>query len=79
MRRHRRADRRAFRLLLLELDTMKSYEVALKYESYATIRVDAENEAEAERLAWEELASDGSYQNAYGDWTLEGIVEEVKP
>ena len=56
---------------------MKSYEVELKYESYATIRVDAENEAEAERLAWEELASDGSYLNAYGDWTLETIKEEV--
>jgi hypothetical protein len=56
---------------------MKSFEVLLKFESYATIRVDAENKAEAERLAWEELALDGSYLNTYGDWTLETIKEEV--
>jgi hypothetical protein len=52
---------------------MKMFEVELKRTSYVTIRVDAENAEQAEMLAWEELASDGSYGEGYANWDIESI------
>ena len=57
---------------------MKTYEVELRYVSYTTITIEAENADEAEAIAWQELATDGSYRSDYGDWQLESI-EETKP
>lgn len=57
---------------------MKTYEVEVKYTSYTVITVEAENEDEAEKLAWRELELDGGERSNYGDWTLESI-EEMKP
>lgn len=54
---------------------MKTFEIELKYTSYTTITVEAENLEQAEQLAWDELATDGSYRSDYGDWTLESIEE----
>lgn len=56
---------------------MKTYEVELKYTSYATITIEANSAEEAEAIAWQELATDGSYCSDYGDWQLESI-EEMK-
>jgi hypothetical protein len=55
---------------------MKMYEVELKRTSCAVIRVEAENEEQAEALAWAELASDGSWGDNYTKWELESINEE---
>lgn len=52
---------------------MKIFEVELKYTSYTTITIEAENQEQAENLAWQELQTDGSYRSDYGDWTLESI------
>ena len=56
----------------------KMFEVELRYESYTVITVEADNAEEAEKIAWDELSSDGSYRSDYGNWELESI-EEVKP
>lgn len=55
----------------------KTFEVELRYTSYTTITIEANTAEEAEELAWQELATDGSYRSDYGDWQLESI-EEVK-
>ena len=57
---------------------MKTYEVELKYTSYTTITVEARDQDEAQKLAWQELATDGSYRSDYGDWELESIEEQTK-
>ena len=45
---------------------MKTYEVELKYTSYTTITIEADSPEQAEEIAWQELASDGSYRSDYG-------------
>jgi hypothetical protein len=55
----------------------KTYEVELKYTSYTVITIEADTAEQAEQIAWQELATDGSYRSDYGDWELESI-EEVK-
>ena len=55
----------------------KLFEVELRYTSYTVITIEADTPEQAEALAWEELATDGSYRSDYGDWTLESI-EEMK-
>jgi hypothetical protein len=59
---------------------MKTYEVELKRTAYVIIRVEAENEDDAEGKAWDELRSDGSYGLNYGEWDLESIqdMDEVQ-
>ena len=57
---------------------MKTYEVELRYTSYTTITIEANSQEEAEAIAWQELATDGSYRSDYGDWRLESI-EETTP
>ena len=54
---------------------MRLFEVELKRVSFVTVRVEAKNEDEAENLAWEELASDGSYGEGYASWEIESILE----
>jgi len=57
---------------------MKTYEVELRYTSYTTITIEADSAEEAKELAWQELATDGSYRSDYGDWQLESIEEVAK-
>ena len=59
---------------LLEVE-MKIFEVELKRTSFVMVRVEAENAEQAEKLAWEELASDGSYGEGYASWDIESIGE----
>lgn len=54
----------------------KTYEVEMKRESYITIWVEAENEDEAEALAWQESMRFHSRHDA--SWGIESI-EEVAP
>lgn len=54
---------------------MKLFEIELKRTSYVTIRIEAETADEAEKLAWEELASDGSYNEGHANWDVEAILE----
>lgn len=54
---------------------MKMYEVELRYESYTTITIEANTPEEAEAIAWQELATDGSYRSDYGNWALESIED----
>lgn len=54
---------------------MKIFEVELKRTSFVMLRVEAENAEQAEVLAWEELASDGSYGEGYASWDIESIGE----
>lgn len=53
----------------------KMYEVELRYTSYTVITIEADDAEQAEVLAWQELATDGSYRSDYGDWVLESIEE----
>jgi len=52
---------------------MKIYEVELKRTSYTTIRVEAENEDEADSLVWAQLARAGDLN----DWELESISDPM--
>ena len=52
---------------------MKTYQIELKRTSYVNLTIEAENEDEAEALAWQELASDGSYGTESADWDIESI------
>jgi aspartate/glutamate racemase len=51
---------------------MKTYEVELKRTSYIVITVEAEDEANAEELAWAELAK-GGHDDTNADWGVESI------
>ena len=55
---------------------MQIYEVMLTYTATTSIYVEARDKNEAEELAWQELASDGSYRSDYGDWSVDSITEE---
>ena len=52
---------------------MKTYQIELKRTSYVNLTIEAENVDEAEMLAWQELASDGSYGHESADWEVESI------
>lgn len=52
---------------------MKTYQIELKRTSYVNLTIEAENIDEAEELAWQELASDGSYGTESADWDIESI------
>lgn len=54
---------------------MKYYQVELKRVSYVNINIEAESQEEAEALAWNELASDGSYGEGDASWELESVAE----
>jgi hypothetical protein len=54
---------------------MKTYEVELKRTSYINMYVEAQSQDEAEQLAWDELASDGSWGEGNASWDLESIEE----
>jgi len=55
---------------------MKTYSVGLRYTNYVTLFVQAETEAQAKILAWEEVES--IQDDGYGEWdTLD--VEEWTP
>lgn len=55
---------------------MKTYSVTMKYTAYTNFEIEAESEEEAEKLALEELRSDGSY-GSYGEWIIDEL-EEMK-
>jgi len=57
---------------------MKTYQVELKRVSYVTMTVEAETEDAAEDAAWDELASDGSWNDSNASWTVESIEEDSK-
>jgi hypothetical protein len=54
----------------------KTYQVELKYESYALYEVEADSPAEAEEKAWKMLDQNGS--PAYGEWAIDSIEEQKK-
>ncbi len=54
---------------------MKTYQVELKRISYVTMTIEADNEDQAEVLAWDELASDGSW-GSDAEWFVESIEAE---
>ena len=55
---------------------MKSFEITLKYTAYTNMTIEADTKEQAEKLAWDELMSDGSY-GSYGEWELDHL-EELK-
>jgi hypothetical protein len=54
---------------------MKTYQVELKRVAYVTMTLEADNEDQAEALAWDELASDGSW-GSDAEWFVESIEAE---
>jgi hypothetical protein len=55
---------------------MKSYEVEVRRTSYITLTVEAENEEQAEELAWQEIDEEGSYGTSKeAHFDLENIRE----
>jgi hypothetical protein len=52
---------------------MKTYQIELKRVSYVNLTIEANSQDEAEVLAWEELASDGSYGDSDANWEIESI------
>ena len=51
---------------------MKTYEVELERTSYIIVTVEAENEDEAETLAYKQAASE---YDGYANWSTESIEE----
>jgi hypothetical protein len=52
---------------------MKTYQIELKRTSFITVRVEAENEDDAEALAWQESVS---FHNSHdASWDIESIEE----
>lgn len=54
---------------------MKTYQVELKRVSYVTMTIEADNEDQAEVLAWDELVIDGSW-GTDAEWFVESIEAE---
>ena len=50
---------------------MKTYQVELKRTSYINLTIEAENEDEAEALAWKQVDQD--YYRDDGAWDIESI------
>jgi hypothetical protein len=56
---------------------MKHFAVEIKRTSYVTIHVEADTEARAEELAWEEINSGESYGiSDDANWEVEDIYEQ---
>jgi hypothetical protein len=56
---------------------MKTYEVELRRTSFIVVTVEAENEDEAEALAWQEsMVFDGNHD---ASWDIESIEEVAVP
>jgi hypothetical protein len=56
---------------------MKTYEVELRRTSFIVVTVEAENEADAEALAWQEsMVFDGNHD---ASWDIESIEEVAVP
>ncbi len=53
---------------------MKTYQVELKRTSYVTLTIEADNEDEAEALAWRSVEQD--YYRDDGHWDIESIEED---
>jgi len=53
---------------------MKTYEVELQRTSYVVVTVEAENEDEAEKVAWKRIEADGvNSSDSY--WSVESVEE----
>ena len=50
---------------------MKTYQIELKRTSYVNLTIEAENEDEAEDLAWRQMEQD--YYRDDGAWDIESI------
>ena len=50
---------------------MKTYQVELKRTSYVNLTIEAENEDEAEALAWKQV--DQNFYREEGTWDIESI------
>lgn len=55
---------------------MKSYEVEVRCTSFITVWVEAENEDEAETLAFKQIATERYHDHA--SWDIESIEEVTK-
>jgi hypothetical protein len=53
---------------------MKTYEVELQRTSYVIVIVEAENEDEAERVAWKRIEADG-VNISDSNWSVESVEE----
>lgn len=53
---------------------MKTYQIELKRTSYINLTIEAENEDEAEALAWKDI--DQNYYRDDGSWEIEHIELE---
>jgi len=54
---------------------MKTYGVELKRTSYIFVTVEAENEDDAEKLAWKRIEADGGINIYDSSWDIESIEE----
>jgi len=54
---------------------MKTYQIALKYETYAHFEIEADNLEDAEAQAWASIDADGGEATRYGEWTTDSIEE----
>lgn len=52
---------------------MKTYQIELRRTSYVNLTIEAENEDEAEALAWEQIDQD--HYRDDGHWDIESIEE----
>jgi hypothetical protein len=58
---------------------MKTYQIELKRTCYVNLTIEADSQDEAEALAWQELASDGSYGESDSNWELESVEVDATP
>jgi hypothetical protein len=52
------------------------YHVEFKRTSWINLRIEADSPEEAEKLAWEEIETDGSYGIDHADWYCNGVYKE---
>jgi hypothetical protein len=53
---------------------MKTFEIDVRRTSFITLLVDAENEQEAEKLAWQKIQYD-PVNDDHASWDIENIEE----
>jgi hypothetical protein len=56
---------------------MKVFEVELRRTSYIVLTIEAENEDEAQKKAWDEIER-GDYKHEDAQWDIESVEEEAK-
>jgi hypothetical protein len=54
---------------------MKTYQISLRYETYAHFEIEADSLEDAEAQAWASIDADCGESTRYGEWSTDNIEE----